>query len=287
VVVNAARVSDPEQLRRRVTARLQAAGWPAPQWYSTTAEETGGEQTRTALAAGAEVVFVAGGDGTIATCAGALVGTDATLAVLPLGTGNLVARNLGLPTDPDTVVDLVVAGDRRRIDVGLVDGRVFLVMAGIGFDAELLEGTSEAAKRTIGWFAYLLAGLRLLRAAPVRMTVEVAGGPVLRRRARSVLVANMGVLEGGIPLFPGAAPDDGQLDIGILSPRTARHWARLLFALLVRRNPPYLEVVRGSRAVVHAESPQSRELDGEVLEPGAWLEAEVRGAALWVSGPQG
>jgi len=285
VVVNTARVGDLAALRGRLTRRLEAAGWPAPAWYPTTPQDTGAGQTRLAVADGAEVVFAAGGDGTVAACAGVLVGTEVALAVLPLGTGNLVARNLGLPADPDAAARVVLAGRRRRIDVGLLDGRVFLVMAGIGFDAEMLEGTSETAKRTIGWVAYVFSGLRALWSAPIRVTVEVPGQPVLCRRARSVLVANMGVLEGGIPLFPGAEPDDGLFAIGVLSPRTWRHWTRLLAALLMRRVPPYLEVLTGPKVSVHADRVQSRELDGEVLDPGAWLDAEVRPAALWLCVP--
>src|SRR5690606_9623044 len=116
-----------------------AAGWSEPAWLPTTEDDPGTGQAERAVRDGAAVVFACGGDGTVRACLSALAGTDTALAVLPAGTGNLLAKNLGLPLDTASAVGVATAGDRRRIDVGKVDGEVFAVAAGLGFDADLLN----------------------------------------------------------------------------------------------------------------------------------------------------
>nr|BFE72165.1 hypothetical protein GCM10020092_054660 [Actinoplanes digitatis] len=101
------------------------------------------------------------------------------------------------------------------------------MMAGMGFDAQMLDATSDTAKAHIGWPAYVLGALRHLRDRPMRVTVRVDGGAPMRRRARSVLIANVGRLQGGVALLSEAQPDDGVLDVAILTPRTLRNWVAL------------------------------------------------------------
>ncbi len=100
VVFNPAKLDDPADLRAVSAKALGKAGWPAPEWFETTVEDPGRGQSRAAVEAGAEMVFACGGDGTIMACASGLVGTEAALAVLPSGTGNLLAANLGLVQRP-------------------------------------------------------------------------------------------------------------------------------------------------------------------------------------------
>src|SRR5262245_34679451 len=125
------------RVRADVDAAVAAAGWPDPLWWEPTADDPGHGQTRSAMAAGAEVVFACGGDGTIRACADTLAGTDVALAVLPAGTGNLLAANLSLPADVEACIETAVSGHRRRIDLGCSDGRYFALMTGMGFDAAM------------------------------------------------------------------------------------------------------------------------------------------------------
>jgi len=291
VVVNPAKLDDPDDLRETVTTALVRAGWAEPDWYETTVEDPGRGQSRAAVEAGAEVVFACGGDGTIMSCASGLVGTDAALAVLPSGTGNLLAANLGLSGDLAAGVAVAVEGGRRRLDLGLVRGRdgdrYFTVMAGMGFDAQMLGSTSETTKARIGWLAYLFGGLKHLRDRPMRVAVRIDDAPPLRRRARAVLVANVGRLQGGVRLFAEAEPDDGWLDVAILTPRTLAHWAALGWAVVRRRRRvPRMETYRGHRVHVTSNRPQPRELDGDVIEPGRSLKVEVRARAIWLCVPR-
>lgn len=286
VVVNPVKV-DPEELRRTVTDALATAGWPEPIWYETTVDDPGHGQARRAVEAGVEVLFVCGGDGTVMSCMGALVGTDVAMAILPGGTGNLLAANLGLSTDLAAGIEVAIERGRRLLDVGEVDGRYFAVMAGMGFDAKMLEATSETTKARIGWPAYVVGAARHLRDRPMRVLIRIDDQPPIRRRARTVLVANVGRLQGGVRLLTEAEPDDGRLDVAVLNPRRLRHWISLGWAL-VRRSErvPGMEVFRGRRVQIVSNRNQPRELDGDLIEPARALRVQVRPKALWLCVPR-
>jgi YegS/Rv2252/BmrU family lipid kinase len=287
VVVNPSKVGDVEDLRRTVTALLAESGWPAPEWYETTREDHGRGQTLRAVREGARVVFVCGGDGTVRSCVSALVGTDVALAVLPCGTGNLLAANLGLTHDLVAGVETALRHGRRRIDVGIIGDECFAVMAGMGFDAQMLAATSEATKARIGWPAYVFGGLRHLSDRPMRVSIRIDDGPPMRRRARTVLVANVGRLTGGVRLLPDAEPDDGAFDVAVLTPRTLGHWASLAWAILRRRRRvPRMEVFRARRVQVTSNRAQPRELDGDLIAAGRTLRVEIRPRSLWLCVPQ-
>ncbi|MCI4065072.1 diacylglycerol kinase [Micromonospora sp. R77] len=287
VVVNPVKVADLEEFRRIVDGALTAAGWPEPTWYETTVEDPGRGQTEQAVAAGAEVVFACGGDGTVMACVTALAGTDVALAVLPQGTGNLLAANLGLSNDLAAGLEVAVERGRRRLDVGVVDDQCFAVMAGMGFDAQMLDSTSETTKKRIGWPAYVVGAAKHLRDRPMRVAIKVDDHPPVRRRARSVLVANVGRLQGGVRLLTDAEPDDGWLDVAVLTPRTLRHWLAMGWALMRRRGSvPRMEVFRARTVEITSNRAQPRQLDGDLIEPGRALRAEIKPQSLWLCVPR-
>ncbi|GAB3522667.1 diacylglycerol kinase family protein [Phytohabitans suffuscus] len=287
MVVNPSKVLDLGELRQTVNALLTEAGWPEPAWYETTREDPGRGQARMAVEGGARVVFAYGGDGTVRSCVNVLAGTDVALAVLPSGTGNLLAANLGLTHDLIEGIEVALAGGTRRIDVGSVDGECFAVMAGMGFDAEMLAATSESTKARIGWPAYVFGGLRHLRDRPMRVSIRIDDRPPIRRRARTVLVANVGRLTGGLRLLLDAEPDDGAFDVAVLTPRTLGHWASLVWAVVRRRRRvPRMEVFRGRSVLVSSNRAQPRELDGDLIAPGRVLRVEMLPEALWLCVPR-
>lgn len=280
-MVNPARVQDLPERRRVIEESLAAAGWPVPAWFETTPEDTGTGQARQAVAQGAELVFVCGGDGTVRSVIAGLIGTDAALAVLPAGTGNLLATNLGLPDDPAAGVKLAVEHGRRRVDVGDVDGQVFAVMAGMGFDAAMMASASTTLKARFGAPAYVLSAVKHLRDRPMRALIRLDDDPPISRRVRSVLVGNVGRLQGGIKLLPDAEPDNGQLDVAVLAPRNLWHWLTLAAAVLLRRQRvPRMQILRGSKISISSDRVQPRELDGDVIAPGRTLSVTVRPGAL-------
>ena len=236
VVANPAKVKDGGPSHRQIRAALASAGWPEPLWLETTREDPGGGQTRQAVQAGAEVIFACGGDGTVTACASELAGTDVALAVVPAGTGNLLAANLKLPAHPADAVAAATARGRRRLDVGVVEGRCFTVMAGMGFDAQMLRDTPETLKARLGWPAYVIAAARHLCETPMRVSISLDGAPPFTRRARTVLVGNVGGLRGGLRLLPDAQPDDGLLDVAVLMPPRRRSWLPLAWSLLRQKH---------------------------------------------------
>jgi diacylglycerol kinase family enzyme len=288
VLVNPAKVGDQAELRKTVNGALSRAGWPAPRWFETTPLDPGRGQAGKAVELGAEVVFVCGGDGTVMAALSALVGTDTAMAILPAGTGNLLAANLGLSTDLAAGLEVAVEGGLRLLDVGVADDRYFIVMAGMGFDAHMLAATSETAKSRIGWPAYVLGALRHLKDRPMRVTIRIDDGEPMRRWARSVLVANVGRLQGGIRLLTEAKPDDGFLDIAVLTPRTLMHWAALGWGVIRRKGGRVssMEVFRGARVEVVSNRPQPRQLDGDLIDAKDRLRVEVRPGSLWLCVPQ-
>ncbi len=288
VIVNPNRVTGLDELRDEVDAQVTAAGWPAPVWLETTAEDPGTGQAQQAVADGAEVVFVAGGDGTVRACIEGLAGTEAALAVLPGGTGNLLAVNLGIPTETIDGVQIALDRGRRAVDVGEVDlgdgtSQVFAVMAGMGLDAAMVDDAPTGLKARVGSLAYVYSALKHLADDEMRVEVRVDDQPVLRRRARSVVVGNVGRLQGGVNLMPDAEPDNGQMEVAVLAPRNFGHWVQLAVGVLRRSNRvPNMEVLRGSRIVVTSDRAHPRQLDGDVIDPADRLEISVRPQALWV-----
>ena len=286
VIVNPTKHENLPAFRSAVGAAMARHGWAEPLWLETTPEDTGRGQAEAALAGQVDLVLASGGDGTVTACAEGLAGRGVPLGVLPAGTGNLLARNLGLPLSLDEALAVSLGGTDRRLDVGTANGRIFVAMAGLGFDAELLDSTGEPLKRRLGWAAYALSGLRHLGARPVRATVRADGGPVLRRRASSVLIGNVGALQGGVTLLPGAEPDDGVLDLLVLTARGLAGWAALVTDLLLRRRRTR-HVARIAFRDLHVvlDRPQLWELDGEVVGRTRQLRVTVRPGALLVRVP--
>jgi YegS/Rv2252/BmrU family lipid kinase len=287
VIVNPAKADVPD-LREPVDKTLAAAGCSTPLWLETTPEDPGRGMAEAAVAADVQLVVICGGDGTVMACLGALAGTDVPVAVVPLGTGNLLARNLGVPTRLADALAVAVNGVDRRIDLGRVADQPFAVMAGIGFDAAMMADATEDMKRFAGWPAYVASALRHLRDPVMRVRLHIDDGPPLRRLARTVLVGNVGRLQGGLELLPDAAVDDGLLDVVVVAPRTLRDWIRLAWRVLRRHRTrdPHLERFRGCSVLVEANRIVPRQMDGEVIDHGRNLDARIEPGALVIRVPQ-
>jgi diacylglycerol kinase (ATP) len=247
---------DTAELRAAVRRTAEELGVSEPMWLETTIEDPGVGQTRAALAAGADVVVAVGGDGTVRAVAEGLVGTRVPMGLVPIGTGNLLARNLDIPLgDPLAALRIALTGRDRTIDVGWLrvlrfeaevrdkvaeaaDDRphdpdaprdhIFLVIAGLGFDAAMVADADPNLKATMGWIAYFVAGIKHLRGDRTRMHVRVDDDKATTTRLRSLLVGNCGKLPGGITLLPDAQLDDGWLDLAAIDARGGiAGWAQL------------------------------------------------------------
>lgn len=275
------------EFRTEVCAAMSEHGWSEPLWLETTADDPGEGQAETALRARVDLVLVSGGDGTVAACAAALAGSGIPLAVLPAGTGNLLARNLGLPLELSDALAVALTGTDRQLDVGSVNGKSFIVMAGIGFDAKMLDSASEPLKKRAGWAAYGISALRHLLDRPVRVTLRADGGLVLRRRASAVIIGNVGSLQGGVPLLPDAEPDDGMLDVVVLSAGGPSSWLVLAMHVLQRRRMTNRVAHFTFRELrVDLDREQLWELDGEVMDSTRRLVVTIQDAKLTIRVPR-
>jgi diacylglycerol kinase family enzyme len=289
VIVNPTKLADADSFRAEVTQRCTIAGHPEPVWFSTTADDPGPGMVAEALDAGASVVLACGGDGTVTACAGALAETGAALAIIPLGTGNLLARNLDLPLNLGGALAVAFGPGRRRVDVLDADGRRFAVMAGLGFDAALIRDTDEDAKARVGWLAYLGGLARAVRGTPrARFEVSMDGGTPEVHRGVGVLIGNVGELQGGIQFLPQALPDDGRLDVIVLAPRTVRDWPVLLGRVVMRRshNGSQARILSGRSVTVTCDRMMPVEYDGEFEGEADRLSVRVMERALELCVPQ-
>jgi YegS/Rv2252/BmrU family lipid kinase len=269
---------------REVLAR---EGIADPLWYEVTKSRKAAKCARKALAQGAEVTFVWGGDGTVQRCVDAVAGTEAVLAILPAGTANLLATNLQIPTDLSDAVRVGLKGERRRFDTGSVNGEHFAVMAGAGFDGRMIKQASREMKGRLGRAAYLYTGVRNLSARRVRATIEVDGAHFFQGRISCVLAGNVARVLGGIEAFPGAQPDDGFLALGLVTAKNPAEWARALGRVIQGRagESPFIKVTRGKKFRVRFDRPFPYELDGGARTSVTKLRIKVHPGAITICIP--
>ena len=288
VVYNPLKVPDLAGMKTRVESFMARHGWAEPLWMATTEDDPGIGMCERAVHDECDVVFVCGGDGTVMAAVTALAGCGVPLAILPAGTGNLLARNLDLPlNDEEAALRIGVSGRDRNIDVGVVGDRKFAVMAGLGFDAAIMRDAPEGLKKAVGWPAYVVSAGKHLRGRGIRVAITVDGGTPLHRRVRSVVVGNVGKLQAGIPLLPDAKPDDGLLDVVVIAPRNVLDWARVTGRVLRRADVPdrKMERLRGRHVLIVTSHDEPRQLDGDVIEDGRNLDIAVEPGALTVRVP--
>ncbi|HEY6423976.1 MAG TPA: diacylglycerol kinase family protein [Pseudonocardiaceae bacterium] len=290
VVINPSNVTGLVPVRAEITRVCQELGWAEPLWLETTVEDPGGGQARAALAAGADVVLACGGDGTIRHVAHVLAGSGTALGLLPTGTANLLARNLAMQRgDTAGATRIALSGINRAIDVGRVtfdDGvkeQVFLVMAGLGFDAAIMAGAPHRMKARMGPLAYFISGVRALQGPLIGIALALDGRPELRRQARTVVVGNCGKLLAGLVLMPAAKVDDGLLDVVTIAPKGIVGWLGVAARVLTRRRSshPIVEHWQGATVTIAAETPALAQLDGDPVGDVQLLRMRVdRGALL-------
>lgn len=245
------------------------AGWAAPLWLETTQEDPGGGQAREALEAGVDVVIAAGGDGTVRCVAEVLAGKDTPMGLVPLGTGNLLARNLGIDVaDALNAGQGILTGSETAIDVirAVVDHgkeELFLVAAGLGYDASIMGDTVDGLKDKVGWLAYVESGIRHLPGKPVTAKVTLDGHTTVHRKVRSVMVGNCGKLMGGVEIFSGASVTDGILDLLILAPRGRFGWLHVLAGVFGRGSNKSAQSYSGKTVEIALDRPQEFQLDGD------------------------
>jgi YegS/Rv2252/BmrU family lipid kinase len=208
---------------------LEAAGVADPFWCEVPKSRKAPAQVRRALDEGAELIVAWGGDGMVQRCVDVLAGSEVALAIIPAGTANLFATNLGIPSDIEGAVAVGLHGARRRVDLGRFNGERFAVMAGAGFDAAMIRDAGEGnLKERLGRVAYVWTGSENLRSKPFRAEIEVDGATWYKGKASCILFGNVGKLVGGVEAFEDARPDDGKLELGIVTAEGLLEWGRMI-----------------------------------------------------------
>lgn len=312
VIYNPVKV-DVDSLRATVTAEASAAGWGESAWYETSVEDVGQGVTRQALEDGASLIIAAGGDGTVRAVAEAVRGTGTSVALLPSGTGNLLARNLDLTLDDMThSVRTAFTGVDRDIDLGVIDieredrtrtRHVFVVMAGMGIDAKMIDNTDEDLKAKAGWAAYLKAIVASLRDPnELRMRFRLDDGKPKRATVHTVILGNCGSLPANILLLPDAVVDDGLFDLMLMRPGGAAGWIRVWWKVAwingvlrrskagralagERHNDGDLHYETGTRFTARLTRPEEIELDGDGFGKATAFNAWIEPGALTVRVP--
>jgi len=271
---------------RRVLAR---AGYPKPIWREVSKSRQAPKAVRRVVKQGARLIFVWGGDGMVQRCVDALAGKkDVELAILPAGTANLLATNLGIPKQIAQAVKIGLHGARRALDAGIVNGERFAVMAGAGFDAIMMRNVDGARKKRLGRLAYFRGGVQAMRAPAVATTVRVDGATWFKGKASAVLFGNVGTVTGGLKLFPDASARDGILEVGVVTARIVGQWLRVL-SRVARGRPersPFVEMTRGKKIVVRLSRKLAYELDGGVRPPAKRLKVRAEADAVTVRAPR-
>jgi YegS/Rv2252/BmrU family lipid kinase len=241
-----------------------------------------------AITEGADRVFVWGGDGTVQRALDVLAGTDIPMAVLPAGTGNLFASNLGIPTDIEQAVRIGLSSHIRAIDVGRVNGERFGVMAGVGADALMIEEADGTLKDRLGRGAYVFTGVRTLADASVKVRVTVDGSKFYSGTAGCVLVGNVGRVLGGVDAFDNASPTDGRLDVAVVTATRPTQWARVLSRAVVgtTAKAKYVEMTAARKIDVELKSRRLYQVDGGDRDKVKRLKIRVEPAALRVCVPE-
>jgi diacylglycerol kinase (ATP) len=290
VVYNPIKVS--EDLRNAIKQQAMKTGWNDVIWLATPAENPGPAITAEVVSADVDRVIAAGGDGTIRIVADRLAGSGIPMAVVPVGTGNLLARNLDIPlTEPEA---LAVAFGQHTREVDLVKLTVdgvpsehFAVIAGLGVDAMIMDETNPDLKDAIGPGAYFVAAAKALGRTPIHMWITLDDHRPQHRYAMICAIGNVGELAGNLTLIPHASPDDGKLDVYVASPRRLVHWLRVVLRLLTLRprRDDRVDQWQGRQVEVRLRHPDPYQLDGDVIGDCRSLRAEVAPKALTVCVP--
>jgi YegS/Rv2252/BmrU family lipid kinase len=258
-----------------------------PLWIEVAKSRYVPKQVRRALAAGVELLFVWGGDGTVQRAIDAMAGSDVALSIVPAGTANLLATNLAIPQNIGQAVSIGMRGERRRLDVGRFDDERFAAMAGAGFDAAMIEQADGPLKDRLGRLAYVWTGSQNLRAKPFKAKIAVDGVPWYAGDASCILIGNVGRLFAGIEVFEDAHPDDGRLEIGVVNADGIADWLRA-FARTAAGHPdrsPLVQTTTARKIKVKLDRKVLYEVDGGGRHPVKAFTVTVQPAAITVCTP--
>jgi diacylglycerol kinase family enzyme/membrane-associated phospholipid phosphatase len=306
VVYNPDKFDDLSAFRRRLEYELRRRQWGEPLWWETSVRDSGEGPARQARQRRVDLVLAVGGDGTMRAVCSGLLGAAIPVGLIPSGTGNILARNLGLPLDHDAAFAVALDGRPKAVDLIWVRAPGFTglctAMAGLGLDAAAMSGTRPDLKKLVGSAAYLVSIVRHLPGDPFDVEITLDDNEPVVRHALTAMMANVGGIQPPFQLFPAARPDDGLLDVLVYSPSHGLSWAKATGEILAgsvptpgeaRPSPPQdlpqpdspdepLEYAQARRVRFQTARPMPFQVDGDAIAQGTWLEGEILPAAIQV-----
>ena len=268
---------------------LEAEGVTEPLWCEVPKSRKAPAQIRRLVAEGAKLVFVWGGDGMVQRAVDVLAGSDVTLAIIPAGTANLFASSLGITKHIGQAVSIGLRGDDRKLDVGRFNGERFAVMAGAGFDAAMIRDAGAGGlKERLGRAAYVWTGSKNLRSKPFRAKIEVDGVRWYKGKASCILLGNTGELFGGVSAFEDARPDDGKLELGVVTAEGLVEWGRIIARAAVgtASKSPFARTTKARSVKVELNRKILYELDGGDRSKVKSFKVKVEPSAITVRVPR-
>jgi diacylglycerol kinase (ATP) len=266
---------------------LDAEGVRDPIWHEVPKSKKAPREVERALDQGADLLIAWGGDGMVRRCIDTIKGADVDLGIIPAGTSNLFATNLGIKQDIEEAVRVALRGDRRRIDVGRFNGERFAVMAGAGFDAAMIRGADNLKER-LGRAAYVVSGAASLKTEAFQAKIKVDGTPWYDGPASCILLGNVGNLFGGIEVFGDASIDDGMLDLGVVSAEGPVQMARTVVRTAVGdpQKSPFVRVTKARKIRAELDRKVLYELDGGDRRKVTSFKVDVEPGAVTVCVPR-
>lgn len=268
-------------------------GFAEPIYIETKVEDPGYSMAREALELDAGLVVAVGGDGTVRAVASELRDSGVPMAIVPGGTGNLMARNLGIPLDLGQATTLAFEGEARTIDMVRVivdedddNPHYYVGMTGIGFDAEMMANTNEKLKKAVGPAAYVVTFGKALRTEPWDVTFTIDSKKAKSRKAVLMMFGNTSELTAGIELFPDAVPDDGLLNMVITAPKDIAGWMRVVHAVFSRGKDKKVQYYEGKSFDVKLDRPTKWEMDGDTIGEGSHFQFDVMPGAVSIIAPR-
>lgn len=260
---------EPKRKKRDILILAEKYGWNG-KILETSLKKNATTLADEAIKNGNTHIIVCGGDGTLMEVLGAALKKKVVIGVVPLGTGNLFVKNLNIPDNLEQAMEIAFLGKEQAIDTGNANGNFFSIMAGIGIDAQIMKDTSRELKNKLGIVAYMIMAFKSLHFSSGLFEIIIDNQKKVIHRAKSIMIANMGRITGGIQLVPGAHPRSGKLQIGIIKAKNLSSWVNLTVNALggdVNKSPHYTLFEGKDVYIKSLRGPMPYECDGDHFPP--------------------
>jgi diacylglycerol kinase (ATP) len=270
-------LGNPKERRKLIEESAKKLGWEG-EIAETTLKKTAKHITEKAINKGTKHIVVCGGDGTIMEVLKAAFKKPVKIGVVPLGTGNLFARNLKIPNDTKDAIEVALFGQVQKIDVGDANGNFFSITTSMGVDVGMIKDANRELKNKFGFLAYVFAAIKNVNKKPDLYSIIIDGNKTKPMKAKSIMISNMGKLPGNIKFVPTANPVSGRLSIGIILANDTKSWASIFFNALrgnVNKSFHYKLYKGKNIEVIPLKGPRPYQCDGDLFPPASKLKVKI------------